>query len=101
MDFLKDVGQRAGDGCSVRDGETDAIILPGSGVRVLPEYDNLHLVKRTDIKNVKDTGARRQHMGMGIFVPHESGEPFEIRLVKLFLQAQPPAFFNFHFHGMM
>lgn len=55
MDFLKDVGQRAGDGCSVRDGETDAIILPGSGVRVLPEYDNLYLVKRTDIKNVKDT----------------------------------------------
>ena len=39
-------------------------------------------------------------MGMGIFVPHESGEPFEIRLVKLFLQAQPPTFFNFHFHGM-
>ena len=59
MDFLKDVGQRAGNGCSVRDGETDAIILPGSGVRVLSEYDNLHLIKRTDIKNVKDTGARR------------------------------------------
>lgn len=40
-------------------------------------------------------------MGMGIFVPHESGESFEIRFVKLFLQVQPPAFFNFHFHGMM
>ena len=78
--------------------KTNAVILSGCGIGILPEYDDFYLLERASIENMKNLRTFRQHQCTGILLMDKSDQPLEIGLVELFLQPPAPTLFYFYFH---
>ena len=79
--------------------EAQAVRLPRSVVRVLPDDHHLRLVERTKVEGIEDQFAGRVYLCTRIFGPHEVGQLDEIVLLKLRLQLLFPGFFYLYIHN--
>ena len=84
----------------VSDGEAKPVRLPRVVVRILPDYDSLHLVERRPVESLENESRRRIHDAAPVFVLDESGERLEVPVGEFAGELLFPRFFYFDFHGV-
>ena len=73
LNFLEDVLKRRREGHTILNRETQSVGLPRLVVRVLTYYDNLYLVKGTQVEGIEDEPCRRVARRAAVFAPNGVG----------------------------
>ena len=79
--------------------ETQSVSLSRLMIRVLSDNDNLHLIKRTEIKGIENQFTWRITRTCHILLSHLVCKPHEIGLLKLSLQMSFPRLLYLYIHN--
>ena len=96
--LLEDILQRGRKGHTVLYREAQPVGLARLVVRVLPENDHLHLLKRTEVEGIEDEPPRRIACRRGVLLPDGCRQLLEIRLAELTAQLLFPCRFYLYIH---
>src|SRR5512145_1359557 len=100
VQFLKDVDKAGREFGSVGNGKTQTVGLSDVVIGILSDYDNLHPVKRTQVKSVEDQVARRKDTGGCILLPYKIGQGDKILFPEFIPELLFPACFDLYFHSI-
>lgn len=99
FNLFEDVDERRRKGDSVVDGETETMCLTRTMIRVLADNHHLRLVEWTEVESIENQFGRWVNGRCLVLFSDETGENFEIGLVKFLLQRIFPSLFYFYIHN--
>src|SRR3989344_7029427 len=98
LNLLEDVPQRGWHDLTRINRESESVGLSCTVIRVLPEDDHLHFLKRAEIKGTKDILGCRIHCPLLVFLLNKLCELGKIGLRKLTLEVLLPRHLYCYFH---